>query len=488
MTLVNRVSAFFLTALAIALGLSSTFIYVLMRESYEEELNAEIAAALNSLVAAVEAEPGEVKWQPSEHRIALSQNGEPNAAVRWLVTDERGAVVDQSPLFRDPGKQERRLVASLRDMDLAKSYFRTGRASHGRFDGWRYKRAHIVAPPQSDQDNADDDDAPEPDEFNELYLTAAISERWLNDRLATLAWSVTIFPLATWLVAAIAGRWFVRRALAPVGAMATKAKGMTGDAVDQRLPAPPHDDELAVLASALNGLLDRRQRAFEEQRRFTGDAAHQLRTPLTVLGGHIDVALRREREAGEYRQTLSVLQEEVGEMRKIVDSLLFLARAEGDAALPDRATMDLGIWLPRYMERWGDHARRQDMHLELAKPATVNASSPLLAQLLDNLVSNACKYSAPGTLVRIVADTNARGATISVVDRGAGIAADDQAAVFEPFVRTADARQRGVAGTGLGLAIAARIARALGGKIELASVLGEGSAFTVMLPQVAPGQ
>jgi signal transduction histidine kinase len=476
MTLVNRVSAFFLAALAATLGVSSAMFYFTSRRHLQHEFDARLDAALNPIVAAIEAEPGGVKWQPAEHEMGLDAADGPDAA-RWVVVDEQSRIVAQS----------HNLQAS--DSDDAKLLRFAARGRTGRLpaDGdvhdsikvarWRVKQHRVVAPPA----NADDvDDEPRSDdEFDELTVTVGKFPAGLDADLRRLAWQATLLPLVTWLAAAAAGRQFVRRALAPVGIMAKKARTMAGGALAERLPVSATGDELAEFGEAFNSLLDRRQRAFEEQRRFTGDAAHQLRTPLTVLGGQIDVALRRDRDADEYRRTLGVLHDEVAEMRKIVDSLLFIARADGDAALPDREPIALDQWLPKYLERWNDNPRRGDLSLELGTPATISASAPLLAQLLDNLVSNACKYSPPGTPITIAAGGVDGAATIAVTDRGPGIAPADQAAVFEPFIRTAEARQRGVAGTGLGLAIAARIASALGGRITLASAPGSGSTFAV---------
>src|SRR5439155_4762880 len=137
--------------------------------------------------------------------------------------------------------------------------------------------------------------------------------------------------LGIWLLALFLGRAMSRRALRPLSSMACSARAMDASDRGQRLPSATAGDELEDLARAFNGLLNRLQEAFERQRRFTGDASHQLRTPLTAMLGQIDVALRRDRQADDYRRTLDLVHGQASHLRKIVEALLFLTRADLDA-------------------------------------------------------------------------------------------------------------------------------------------------------------
>jgi signal transduction histidine kinase len=207
-----------------------------------------------------------------------------------------------------------------------------------------------------------------------------------------------------------------------------------------------------------------------------------LRTPLTVLLGQIDVALRRPRTADEYRSTLEVLRSETVNLQQVVEALLFLARVEGDADLPDVATRDAGAWLRDYATHWDGNPRRADLSLDTPDGIWLTTSWPLLAQLLDNLVSNAFKYSPPRTPVRLAVRRSSDEVAFEVEDRGIGIAAEDQASVFDPFFRSQTARQTGAAGTGLGLALSARITQALKGRLTVESDGRSGSCFRVLVP------
>jgi signal transduction histidine kinase len=263
---------------------------------------------------------------------------------------------------------------------------------------------------------------------------------------------------------------------------------MPAATIDQRLPPPGTNDELADLAAAFNELLSRVQDAFERQRRFTSEASHQLRTPLTALLGQVEVALRQERPAGEYRQALERAQRQGRKLAQIAEMLLFLARADREAKVPELETVDFGTWLRAQVAQWSAHPRASDLVLEIpADPLPARIHPTLLGQLLDNLLENACKYSRPGTPITLRAaalhDAEGQGqVALEVEDRGIGIPASDLPDLFEPFFRSTQARRLGVDGVGLGLALVKRIATALRGTVEARSQLGQGSTFRVRLP------
>jgi signal transduction histidine kinase len=238
------------------------------------------------------------------------------------------------------------------------------------------------------------------------------------------------------------------------------------------------------LGRAFNDLLDRLGESFERQRRFTGDASHQLRTPLAAMLGQIEVALRRERPPEEYRQILTLLRSQADNLREIVEALLFLARADAEARLPELETVDLAKWVKEHYSRWGGDVRFRDLRVDPSSrgPLWVKAQPALLGQLLDNLWSNACKYSEAGAPILVRTEQGPEANFLLVQDAGKGIAPEDLPHVFEPFYRSPRERRLGLAGIGLGLAVARRIATALGGTLAVESRMGEGSRFTLRLP------
>jgi signal transduction histidine kinase len=270
--------------------------------------------------------------------------------------------------------------------------------------------------------------------------------------------------------------------------MAAAARTVSAADLGQRLPTPGTGDELDDLGRAFNDLLGRLQESFERQRRFTGDASHQLRTPLAALLGQIEVALRRDRNPEEYRRVLASVRGEAGRLGQLVDTLLFLARADAEARAPETERFDLCAWLGQHLGTWASHPRAADLQPEPAEgPLWVRAHPALLGQALDNLLDNACKYSPPGSPVHVRTWEDGEAVCLGVEDQGDGIAAEDLPHVFEPFYRAAQARERGVGGVGLGLAVAARIVVAGGGRLTAHSEAGQGSRFTIRLPRADAG-
>jgi heavy metal sensor kinase len=468
MTLVNRVSAFFLAALALCLAGYSASLYGLVRWQRFEAFDADLQGALHILVAAIETEEDDVKWQPTDHAISLGDDYD-HDEVRWAILTDDGRVVDRSPNLRASPDDAEKLVGFFREGSLSLEPQDRGE--------WRLSTQRLTAPlPKMS-------DLREPDEFDALTVVAAKNATVMYGELWRLSILAILLPAGVWLAAAAAGRWYCRKALRPLLDMAEAARSTKQDDFSARLPVPPQADELGELGSAFNGLLDRLGRAFERQRRFVGDAAHQLRTPLTALRGSIDVTLRRDRTNDEYRQALLRAAQQTEDLQNVVTALLFLARSESDAPLVDIREVDLAKWLSQYATRWEKRPRAADITFHVESNGAVSLSPALLEQALDNLVDNALKYSEAGTPVVVTASATGAETLLSVEDRGMGIPEDARESVFEPFYRSSEARLSGVGGTGLGLALVKRIAEAHGGTATCESVAGGGSRFTIRLPR-----
>ena len=291
-----------------------------------------------------------------------------------------------------------------------------------------------------------------------------------------------MISLGLWLLAAAIGRHFGRRALAPLTMLAESARTIPLD--EGRLPSPGTRDELDDFARSFNGLLDRLQLALERQRQFTGQASHQLRTPLAALIAAIEIARRRRRTVEEHERVLDNLHGDAVRLWRVVEALLFLARADAEAGLPDLERLDLSAWSADHLRTWSGHDRAVDLRFEDSdtEPPWTLAHPALLGQLLDNLLENASKYSEPGTPVVIRTWCEPESVALALEDHGFGIPPDDLPRVFEPFYRAESARRLGRAGVGLGLAVARRIALTHGGTITAESQPGQGSRFVLRLP------
>jgi signal transduction histidine kinase len=236
-------------------------------------------------------------------------------------------------------------------------------------------------------------------------------------------------------------------------------------------------------------MLDRLEKAFQRQRQFTADASHELRAPLTLLLGQVDVALQRPRSDAEYHQVLRGLREDILRLRRLVDVLLALARADARQDLLTPEPLDLGELVQEIADAMAPVADEREVRLEAhSSPGVViHADQARLMQLFLNLVENALNYTPSGGTVAVSAQRAGVPATacVYVRDTGSGIAPRDLPHVFDRFYRADSARTSG--GAGLGLAICRWIAEAHGGRIEVQSELGVGSTFTVWLPMRVDG-
>jgi len=313
-------------------------------------------------------------------------------------------------------------------------------------------------------------------------VSLAPNDRALRELLTVL---LTTGPLA--LAGALGGGYLLaRKALAPVGQMAATAADITASQLDRRLAASNADDELGQLARTLNDMIERLERSFSEVRRFTADAAHELRTPLSMMRTAAEVALRSPRSPEQDGRVLEDQLEEIERLTRLVSQLLFLSRE--DVGLPTGPRE--AVYLDEVVREVAGHmqvmAEEKAVSLEVLSGGSrvVRGDRDRLRQLLFNLLDNAIKYTPPGGRVS-VRDVSSNGtAAIVVSDTGIGIPAEHLPHVFERFYRVDPARGT-EGGTGLGLSICRSIAEAHQGRLEIESEAGRGTRVMLSLP--APG-
>jgi two-component system, OmpR family, heavy metal sensor histidine kinase CusS len=231
-------------------------------------------------------------------------------------------------------------------------------------------------------------------------------------------------------------------------------------------------------------MIARLERSFEEVRRFTADAAHELRTPIAVLRNEAEVALRKPREPEQYRRVLEDQLEELERLSRLAERLLFLCREDAGLVPMSRELVRLDEVVEDAAEHMRVVAEEKGVRLETAGvvPCHINGDEDQLRRLLFNLLDNAIKFTpAPGTVTVESACVDATVRTV-VTDTGIGIPPEHLPHVFKRFYRVDPARGSEVGGTGLGLAIALSIAEAHGGSIEMESTVGEGTRAILTLP------
>jgi signal transduction histidine kinase len=295
---------------------------------------------------------------------------------------------------------------------------------------------------------------------------------------------------AVFLMAGFAGHVMSRSALTPVAAIAREAQRIhDGNLENARLPQLKTRDELAHLSATLNEMLERIESGVRSVRDFTAYASHELRTPVAMIRTEADLALQQQRSNSEYREAIEVIGSEAQRMSALLDSMLFLARADAGAEQVQLEPVDARRLSSQAFDKFRREFQRTRISFIANLPAgrvMVMADAPYLQRLLNIVLENAAKYTPAGGKVELTLEASSDTARFEVSDTGIGIPLMDRPHIFERFRRASNARDAHTNGSGLGLALAAWIAAHHHTQIEVATNVGAGSSFSWRLP-LAPG-
>lgn len=318
----------------------------------------------------------------------------------------------------------------------------------------------------------------------------------LTDDLEHQLSRLALVLVGVWVVGLGATAWtgflLASRALEPIDEITARAARIARGDIDVRLAPPRHDDEIGRMTRLLNEMLDRLHRVIEGNRRFAADASHELRSPLTAMAGEIDVALRRERDRDEYRETLRRLREQIDGLTAISEQLMLLARAEEQTTALAAEEVPVSASVAAACARHASQAAARGITLTHERLDHLVAYAPpgLLARILDNVIGNAVLYNRDGGTVHIAGyDDPAPGdaweaghVRLEVTDSGPGIPQEEWERVFERFYRREPSRSRRTGGAGLGLALSRAIATWIGGTLRVRASSPTGTTFEIVLP------
>jgi len=295
---------------------------------------------------------------------------------------------------------------------------------------------------------------------------------------------VSVVPLAL-IIASIGGTFLANKVLKPVNEINRITREITSKNLELRVPRPATHDELGQLVETINGMIERLEKSFKQIQQFTSDASHELKTPLTILKGEAELALRRERDPEEYRQYLQSSLEEVNRLSRLVQDLLILSRADMGRLVLHKEPVDLAVLVDACCEqcRFLGEGRGIRLVFRHQSDVWVMGDKYRLKQMFYNLIENAMKYSDKGGRVEVITTKNGKYANVLVRDEGVGISKEDIPYIFNRFYRVDKSRSREAGGTGLGLSICRWIAESHDGKITVESTPGLGSCFTVWIPK-----
>ncbi|HEX3628484.1 MAG TPA: ATP-binding protein [Verrucomicrobiae bacterium] len=303
-------------------------------------------------------------------------------------------------------------------------------------------------------------------ELNELQKT----EFWL----AGVGWIILLFGLA--------GGWLISsRAIRPVENISSTAVRIAAGDLSQRINVAEAESELGRLAAVLNSTFERLETAFTQQKQFASDAAHELRTPVSVILTQTQTALSREREAEDYKQTIEACERAAQRMRKLIGTLLELARLDAGQEPLKRVPCELSKVIGECVELVRPLAVDRGIRISVeAEPLELTGDPDKLSLVVTNLLTNGIQYNRDGGEVKIAALRDGKMSILTVTDTGPGISREHLPRVFERFYRADQSRSSGNAG--LGLAISKAIVAAHGGTIEASNEGQAGTTFTVRLP------
>jgi heavy metal sensor kinase len=327
----------------------------------------------------------------------------------------------------------------------------------------------------------------------------------VEDALNTLFIILMIAVPFALMVASLGGQFLANKALKPVDNITQTARMITSQNLNQRIKPLKVRDEISRLIETFNEMISRLDQSFRQIKQFSTDASHELKTPLTILKGEVEVTLRKKRMSDEYEQTLRSNLEEINRMSQIVDDLLFLSRADIGEIRLNKEKIDLTEILNEVVVQMNILAQAKNIRIETSNhhgDIHIFGDALRIRELFLNLIENGIKYTEGGGSIHItltrenlphdksspdgIEGEQTEFVKIIVSDTGIGIAKEDQERIFDRFFRVDKARSRDQGGSGLGLSICKWIVEAHHGEITVESEIEKGSSFIVKLPLYSP--
>jgi len=297
-------------------------------------------------------------------------------------------------------------------------------------------------------------------------------------------WIALVLVLGV-IVSAAAGAAVARRGLRPLREMEQATQRITPTRLHERIGSSTWPRELAALAHAFDAMLGRLEESFNRLSQFSSDLAHELRTPINNLRGETEVALSKARTAEDYRQVLESNLEEYARLTRMVEELLFLARAENPATRIERSRFEVRKEIEAVVEYHDAVAQEQQIAVQCAGEGVVEADPRLFRRAFSNLLSNALRYSPRSSTISVtVTQRPDRSVEIRVSDTGPGIAAEHLGRIFDRFYRADGSRSEHADGNGLGLAIVKSIMDLHGGTARVESEVGKGTTAVLTFPSL----
>lgn len=305
----------------------------------------------------------------------------------------------------------------------------------------------------------------------------------INLQLKHVRGYLILIGCGIFLLGYFGGRYMIIKALQPIREISKTAEEIAGGDHSQRIELASAPEELAGLALTLNNSFNHLDIALENQKRFSADASHELRTPIAVVLAQTQAALKRDRSNDEYKAVLEACQRAAQRMRNMADGLLDLTRIDGNETAPVKKIQPLNGIISLATK---DASGLSELHpidfQGLDELLSVEIDQERIHQILMNLIRNAIQHNPAGCAIHVLLKRSEQTALITVADEGSGIPQESLPHIFERFYRADKSRSREQGGVGLGLSIVKSLVDAHGGTIQATSTCEKGTTFTIKLP------
>ncbi|MCL5745487.1 MAG: heavy metal sensor histidine kinase [Acidobacteria bacterium] len=461
-----QLSAWYAGSAFLLLAVGTGFLYFVLARSFDRENTDYLTEKTRTLETLLRERPGEeatIRWEVEGESVA-----HPSIRVLSRVLAPNGSVLVQTSGMSDdlpPSVFPESRNLNSGDVQTKDVETRSGKT-------YRLMAANAARPGAA----------------GPYTLQVAIELTFEKDLLAGYRRQLWIVLVAGLVAAIWIGRRIAVRGLRPLNEISQTVRQTRSTNLASRVALENMPSEVQELAATFNDMLDRLGGSFERLSQFSSDIAHELRTPVNNLRGEIDLALSKQRTPEEYADLLGSLSEECEHLTRLIDSLLFLARAEQPAMQIHREDLDIGRELGLVCEFYEPVAADEGVRLSVKAPSGLifSLDRTLFQRAVGNLVQNAVAHSPREGEVRVEASASESRLVVSVIDTGEGIPAEHLPRVFDRFYRADPARPRHRGGTGLGLAIVQSIARLHGGTVDITSQIGRGTSVTLRFAPPAP--
>ena len=312
------------------------------------------------------------------------------------------------------------------------------------------------------------------------YLTIGVSQEEsssvLHNLFIVLCFTYLILVFVLYLIM----YYVASKAIKPVQKLIQSASQINESNISSRLPLPNNKDEIYKLATTFNDLLNRIENSIEQQKQFTADASHEMRTPLTIIKGTLEVLLRKERTPEQYEKKINEVITQTDRLSYLFDQLLQLARAESNNTIIKKEKIILKEKIDHLINGGDLLLNKNQIKYNIPTNCVVFADAALLDRILENIISNAIKYNTPNG--NITFEWNEKSNSLLIKDEGIGISKDQQPYLFNRFYRADNSRSSETKGNGLGLSIVKKLCELQHIKISVESAENKGTSFTLQFP------